>query len=67
MTLKEDKVLKEIDNPWEMVAYLFRFRMKEILSLVIIALVGYILAANISYSKKDGIGWSPSVSIEVKK
>lgn len=67
MNKKEDQVFKEIDNPWDMIAYLFRFRMKEILSVIILLLIGYILIANISYSKKDGFSWSPSVKIEVSK
>ena len=64
---KEDQAFKDVNNPWDLIAYLFRFRMKEILSVIVLLLIGYILVANISYTKKDGFSWSPSVSIEVKK
>lgn len=64
---KEDQAFREVDGPWDMIAFLFRFRMKEILSVIILLLIGYILIANISYSKKDGFSWSPSVKIEVSK
>ena len=64
---KEDQAFKDVNNPWDLIAYLFRFRMKEILSVIVLLLIGYILVANISYSKKDGFSWSPSVSIEVKQ
>ena len=67
MTKKEDQAFKEINNPWDMIAYLFRFRTKEILAVLGVVLVGYILVANISYDKKNGFSWRPSVSIEVNK
>lgn len=65
--MKEDQAYKEIHNPWDMIAYLFRFRLKELLSLVVLLLLGYILVANVSYSKKDGFCWKPSVSVEIKR
>jgi hypothetical protein len=65
--MNEDRAFKEIDGPWDMIAYLFRYRLKELLAFVIILLIGYILVANISYDKKNGFSWRPSVSIEVKK
>ena len=64
---KEDQAFKSVDNLYDLIAYLFRFRLKEILAIIIIILVGYMLVANISYSKKDGFCWRPSVTIEVKK
>ena len=65
--MKEDQAFKTVDNPWDMIAYLFRYRLKEILAVLVILLIGYILVANISYSKKDGFCWTPSVSVEIKK
>lgn len=65
--MREDQAFKTINNPWDMVAYLFRYRLKEILAVITILLIGYILVANISYSKKDGFSWQPSVSVEIKK
>lgn len=67
MTKKEDQAFKTINGPWDMIAFLFRFRAKEIMSVIIVLLLGYILVANISYDKKNGFSWRPSVSIEVKK
>jgi hypothetical protein len=65
--MREDQAFKEINNPWDMIAYLFRYRMKELLALVVLLLLGYIAVANISYSPQDGFSWTPSVSVEIKK
>jgi hypothetical protein len=65
--MKEDQAYKEINNPWDMIAYLFRYRLKELLAVIVILLIGYILVANISYDKKNGFSWQPSVSVEIKK
>lgn len=51
-----------------LLGYVIRFKLKELLGLVVILLVWYILSSNISV--KDGkIEWVPSIrtSIEIKK
>jgi hypothetical protein len=65
----ETKAFKDVDGVIDFLGYIFRYRMKEFLSLLIILMLGYILASNISYSKKEGLQWIPSVKInvEVKK
>lgn len=67
MTKQEDKNFKEVDGIFSFFAYIFRYRMKEFLMLLSLMLFGYIMASNISYSKKDGFQWVPSVKIEVVK
>lgn len=66
MKKRENDILSKVDNPWELVGYLFRYRAKEILAVIILLLIGYILVSNISYDKKHGWQWRPSITIEVK-
>jgi len=65
---QEQKVLKDINNIPEFIAYIFKYRMKELLALIIVLMIGYFVASNLQY--KDGKWeWIPSIktSIEVKK
>lgn len=64
---KEDDNFKKVDGVFSFFAYVFRYRMKELLSLVALAMFGYIIASNISYDNKNGLKWIPSVKIEVTK
>lgn len=59
--------LSEVDNPWEAIVWLFKYATKEILAALLLLLVGYILAANISYDKEHGWQWKPSININIGK
>ena len=67
MTKNEDNNFKHVDGFFPFLAYVFRYRMKELLSLVALSLIGYILISNIGCNKKYGIYWAPSVKIEISK
>lgn len=67
MTKSENGAMKNIRGPWSLIAYLFRYRSKELLALLALVLLGVILSMNISYSKKDGFQWRPAAKVEVKK
>lgn len=67
MTKSENGAMKNIRGPWSLIAYLFRYRSKELLALLALALFGVILSMNISYSKKDGLQWRPAAKVEIKK
>lgn len=67
MTKSENGAMKNIRGPWSLIAYLFRYRSKELLALLALVLMGVILSMNISYSKKDGFQWRPAAKVEVKK
>ena len=67
MGTKENGVMKDIKTPWQLIAYLFRYRAKELLLLLAAILIGIILTMNISYSRKDGLQWRPAAKVEVKK
>jgi hypothetical protein len=67
MGSKENGVMKDIKGPWKLIAYLFRYRAKELLALLAVILLGIILTMNISYSKKDGLQWRPAAKVEIKK
>ena len=59
--------MKQIDNAWELIAYLVRYRTKELLGLVILVLVAVMLYQNISYDKEHGLRWGPAAEIKVNK
>lgn len=59
----EDKPPK-IKNIAEAIFWIFRFKTKEILIIIII---GLIIFFNVSYNKKDGLVIRPGVKVEVKK
>jgi hypothetical protein len=67
MTKSENVAMKDIKGPWKLIAYLFRYRAKELLALLAIILLGIILTMNISYSKQDGLQWRPAAKVEIKK
>lgn len=67
MGTKENGVMKDIKGPWQLIAYLFRYRSKELLALLAAILLGIILTMNISYDKKNGLQWRPAAKVEVKK
>lgn len=67
MTKSENGAMKNIRGPWSLIAYLFRYRSKELLALLALVLIGLILSMNISYSKKDGFRWGPAAKVEIKK
>lgn len=60
---KETITFKDIKNPYQFIAYLFRWHMKELLALVIVLLIAWILSMNISYDKKNGLQWRPAAKI----
>lgn len=66
---KETSAFKLIGNPLQLIGYLFRFRLKEILAVIVLILIGTILILNVGYSKKDGFSWRPAadIHVEVKK
>jgi len=63
----ENKLIKELSSPWEFLGYAFKYRTKEILSVIVLILIGTILILNISYDKVNGLQWRPAAKIEVKK
>ena len=64
---KEDTAMSSIDNVWELIAYLFRYRTKEILGAIIIVLVAVMLYQNIGYDRVRGFSWRPAAEIKVNK
>jgi len=72
MEIQKNKDFKEVIKEKSIIALLgfaLRYRMKELLILIVVLLAGYILAANIRYSAEKGFEWIPSVktNIEIKK
>ena len=63
----ENKLIKELSSPWEFLGYVFTYRTKEILAVIILILIGTILILNISYDKKDGLQWRPAAKITIEK
>jgi hypothetical protein len=63
----ENELIKELSSPWEFLGYAFKYRTKEILSVIILILIGAILILNINYDKANGLQWKPAAKIEVKK
>lgn len=63
----EDKLIKELDGPWDLLGYLFKYRTKEIMGLFIIILIGTMLIMNISYDKRHGLQWRPAAKIDINK
>lgn len=64
--IEEQKSFKDIGGPIDLVAYLFRYRFKELLSLIVVILLAYILSSNIQYTSKDGFQWIPSIKINAE-
>lgn len=66
----ENKVIEKVDSPWEMIAYLFKFRLKEILVFIIVILIGAMFIFSFGYDKKHGCSFKPvdvDIKAEVKK
>jgi hypothetical protein len=68
----ENKVIGEVNSPWELIAYLFKFRLKEILMVIIVILVGSMFMFSFGYDKRHGCSFKPvpldvDVKAEVKK
>ncbi len=59
--------LKDIKNPWQMIAFLFLKRQKELLLALVIILVGIMLIMNLGYNENGKLTWRPAAKIEVKK
>lgn len=57
---KEIASIKDIDNLWELIAYLVRYGMKELIIILLLIIIATYLALNISYNKKDGFQWNPA-------
>lgn len=64
---EENDLIKELSSPWEFLGYAFKYRTKEILSVIILILIGTILILNISYDKANGLQWRPAAKIEINK
>ena len=66
---EENEVIEHISGPWQVIAYALKYRLKEILAVIVIFLIGAILIMNISYDKKNGFRWGPAaeINVEVKK
>jgi len=60
---KETKSFRDIKNPYQFFAYLFRYHPKKLLALVVILLIFWILTMNFSYDKKNGLQWRPAAKI----
>lgn len=63
----ENKLIKGLSSPWEFLGYVFKYRTKEILSVIILILIGTILILNISYDKVNGLQWKPAAKITIEK
>lgn len=62
---KEVASIKDIDNLWELIAYLVRYGTKELIIIMLLIIIATYLALNISYNKEDGFQWNPApVKIE---
>ena len=56
---EENKLISKIDNKWEFRAYLFKYRMKEIMLLIIVLLLAVIVLQQTGFefsSLFDAIG-----------
>jgi len=64
----EISTMQDINNLWELLAYLISYRMKELVILVLMGIIAVYLFVNVDYSKQGGFRWKPAnVNIEVKK
>ena len=63
---EEIKLINNLSNFWEFAGYIFRYRMKEFLILVIIILMGIILSLCISFDKKHGFKWRPAADVKIQ-
>lgn len=61
---QELKVITSLKNPFQFMAYALKYRLKEILAIIIILLLGWILITNVTYTKKDGFQWKPSIKVQ---
>ena len=66
--MKKPESIKDIDNAWELIAYLVSYRIKELIILLLGAMISIYLFINIQYDKKGGLQWKPApVSVEIKR
>ena len=68
--IEETKLMKNIDNIWEFIAYALRYRTKELLSLLLTIAIIIILWQNISItSDKDGthFNWGKAAEINITR
>ena len=68
----EKKDFKEILKDKSIIAlvgFVLRYKTKELLFIIIVLLLGYVLAANLKYSKDGGWEWIPYIktNVEIKK
>ena len=51
----------------QLMYYLLRYKLKEILLFIIVVLLFLLVFFNVNYNKKDGLVIKPGVKVEVKK
>lgn len=62
---KEVASIKDIDNLWELIAYLVKYCTKELVIVMLLVIIATYLALNVKYNKEDGFQWNPApVKIE---
>jgi len=65
--LEEIKLIKSLSSIWEFLAYALKYRLKEILGLIVAGLIVYIVMT-VGFNKKDGIfKKATDTKIEVSK